>query len=83
MATYQILDCPHAVHHVSLALSALGLSKEERLPLYREHHTAGFAMVIGDRSSKSSGVFKASNPPNAGFDHGDLVTFAVMAKRVG
>ena len=39
MATYQILDCPHAVHHISLALAALGLSKEERLPLYREHRT--------------------------------------------
>src|SRR6056297_1534422 len=39
VATYPILDCPHAVHHVSLALASLGLSKEERLPLYREHRT--------------------------------------------
>lgn len=39
VATYQILDCPHAVHHVSMALAALGLSKEDRLPLYREHRT--------------------------------------------
>lgn len=39
VATYQFLDCPHAVHHVSLALAALGLSTDERLPLYREHRT--------------------------------------------
>lgn len=35
----EILDCCHAVHHVSLALSSLGLSSEERLPLYRQHRT--------------------------------------------
>ncbi|MEM1225512.1 MAG: hypothetical protein AAGJ40_07430 [Planctomycetota bacterium] len=34
--TYQVLDCCHAVHHVSLALASLGLSVEERHPLYRQ-----------------------------------------------
>ncbi len=37
--THQVLDCCHAVHHVSLALAALGLTTEERMPLYREHRT--------------------------------------------
>ncbi len=37
--THEVLDCCHAVHHVSLALTALNLSKQERLPLYREHRT--------------------------------------------
>lgn len=36
---FQVLDCCHAVHHVSLALAAVGFSKEERNPLYREHRT--------------------------------------------
>jgi hypothetical protein len=36
---FQVLDCCHAVHHVSQALAALGLSKEERNPLYRQHRT--------------------------------------------
>lgn len=39
VATFQVLDCCHAVHHISQALAALGLSKEERNPLYREHRT--------------------------------------------
>lgn len=39
VVTTEVLDCCHAVHHVSLALAALGLSKEERNPLYREHRT--------------------------------------------
>ncbi len=37
--THQVLDCCHAVHHVSLALASLGLSTTERMPLYREHRT--------------------------------------------
>ena len=37
--TTEVLDCCHAVHHISLALAALGLSKEDRNPLYREHRT--------------------------------------------
>lgn len=36
---YEVLDCCHAVHHISLALAALGLSDAERMPLYREHRT--------------------------------------------
>ena len=34
--TYQVLDCCHAVHHISLALASLGLSREQRNPLYRQ-----------------------------------------------
>lgn len=37
VAIYQVLDCSHAVHHISLGLAALGLTDEERMPLYREH----------------------------------------------
>lgn len=36
---YEVLDCCHAAHHISLALAALGLSEVERMPLYREHRT--------------------------------------------
>jgi len=30
--TYRVLDCCHAVHHVSMALAALGLDREQRNP---------------------------------------------------
>jgi len=36
---HEVLDNCHAVHHVSLALSALGISDEDRNPLYRELRT--------------------------------------------
>ena len=36
VTTYEVLDCCHAVHHISLALASLGLSVKERTPLYRE-----------------------------------------------
>ena len=36
VVTYQVLDCCHAVHHVSKALASLGLNREERNPLYRD-----------------------------------------------
>jgi hypothetical protein len=36
---YEVLDCCHAAHHISLALAAQGLCEAERLPLYREHRT--------------------------------------------
>lgn len=36
---YEVLDCCHAAHHISLALVALGLREAERMPLYREHRT--------------------------------------------
>jgi hypothetical protein len=39
VSTHQVLDCCHAVHHISLALASLGLSREERNPLYRQHRT--------------------------------------------
>ena len=37
--THQVLDCCHAVHHVSLALASLGLTVQQRMPLYRELRT--------------------------------------------
>jgi len=37
--THQVLDCCHAVHHISLALASLGLRSEERMPMYREHRS--------------------------------------------
>jgi hypothetical protein len=36
---YEVLDCCHAAHHISLALAAIGMSEQERMPLYREHRT--------------------------------------------
>ena len=39
VAKHEVLDGPHAVHHVSLALASLGLREDERRPLYREHRT--------------------------------------------
>jgi hypothetical protein len=39
VAIYEVLDCYHAAHHISLALAALGYTDKERRPLYREHRT--------------------------------------------
>jgi hypothetical protein len=36
---HEVLDCCHAAHHISLALSAMGFDKQERMPLYRLHRT--------------------------------------------
>ena len=36
---YEVLDCCHAAHHISLALATFGRSDAERLPLYREQRT--------------------------------------------
>lgn len=36
---HEVLDCCHAVHHISLALAAYGLGEKERMPLYRQHRT--------------------------------------------
>lgn len=36
---YQVLDCYHAAHHISLALAALGLPDDQRMPFYREYRT--------------------------------------------
>ncbi len=36
---HQVLDNCHAVHHVSLALKALGIADEDRMPLYRQLRT--------------------------------------------
>jgi len=33
---HQVLDTCHAVHHVSLALATLGVTVEQRMPLYRD-----------------------------------------------
>lgn len=39
VTVHEVLDCCHAAHHISLALSTLGLSSKERMPLYREHRS--------------------------------------------
>jgi hypothetical protein len=36
---HQVLDTCHAVHHVSLALATLGVTMEQRMPLYRDLRT--------------------------------------------
>jgi len=36
---YEVLDCYHAAHHISLALGAMGLGEKERIPLYRQYRT--------------------------------------------
>lgn len=36
---HEVLDCHHAVHHVSLALAGMGLSETERNATYRELRT--------------------------------------------
>jgi hypothetical protein len=36
---YEVLDNCHATHHVSLALASLGVSKDVRMPMYRELRT--------------------------------------------
>lgn len=36
---HEVLDCCHATHHIALALTAMGWSDQERLPMYREHRT--------------------------------------------
>lgn len=40
VTTHEVLDCCHASHHISGALASLGLSEQERQPLYRELRTA-------------------------------------------
>jgi hypothetical protein len=35
VSTYEVLDYCHAVHHISQALASLGLTAQERNPLYR------------------------------------------------
>ena len=37
--TYEVLDCCHACHHISLALATLGLNEKQRLPLFRNLRT--------------------------------------------
>jgi hypothetical protein len=39
VSIYEVLDCYHAAHHISLALAALGLDDQQRMPFYREHRT--------------------------------------------
>lgn len=39
VTVHEVLDCSHAVHHISLALAAMGMSEKDRMPLYREHRT--------------------------------------------
>jgi hypothetical protein len=39
VASHRVLDCCHAVHHVSKALATLGLDSASRNPLYRQLRT--------------------------------------------
>lgn len=39
VVTHQVLDNCHAVHHISLALKAMGTTSTEHRPLYRAHRT--------------------------------------------
>lgn len=39
VAIQEVLDNCHAAHHISLALAAMGQTREQRLSLYREHRT--------------------------------------------
>ena len=39
VAIHQVLDTCHAVHHVSLALATLGVTVEQRMPMYRDLRT--------------------------------------------
>jgi hypothetical protein len=39
VAIHEVLDNCHAAHHIALALAAMGQTREQRLPLYREHRT--------------------------------------------
>jgi hypothetical protein len=36
---HQVLDNCHAAHHISLALKALGIDEQDRMPLYRDLRT--------------------------------------------
>jgi hypothetical protein len=38
-AIHEVLDNCHAAHHISMALAAMGQTREQRLSLYREHRT--------------------------------------------
>jgi hypothetical protein len=39
VSTTEVLDCCHAVHHISTALACLGMDREARNPLYRQHRS--------------------------------------------
>lgn len=39
VAVHQVLDTCHAVHHVSRALATLGVTTQQRMPLYRDLRT--------------------------------------------
>ena len=47
--TYQVLDCCHAVHHVSMALASLGLTASNAIRCIG-NFAASFVTVSGNRS---------------------------------
>ena len=64
---YEVLDCCHATHHISLALAAQGLNSEERVSLYRMYRTmlrngqwqeivANFKEIAADASHKNEAL---------------------------
>lgn len=61
---HQVLDTCHAVHHVSLALATLGVTPEQRMPLYRDLRTrlrnGEWLYVINELK-----MFADSDPDNA------------------
>ena len=64
VAIHQVLDTCHAVHHVSLALSTLGVTLEQRMPLYRDLRTrlrnGEWEYVVNELQ-----MFANDNPDNA------------------
>ena len=74
---HQVLDTCHAVHHVSLALATLGVTVEQRMPLYRDLRTrlrnGEWASVV-----KELRIFADDDPNNT-----DLQTELSYLKRHG
>ena len=74
---YEVLDCCHAAHHISLALAALGLSEKERMPLYRELRTylrnGQWRHVVEELSELAEGFGKEDMKPEIAYlqKHGE------------
>ncbi|TWU50964.1 hypothetical protein Poly51_42570 [Rubripirellula tenax] len=62
LPTTEVLDCCHGVHHISQALAAQGLSKDERNPLYRQHRTLLRNGVKSLKNSRDFSVRRNQSP---------------------